>query len=168
METSTLALVVAFGAIALAILMAIMKKAKGPVENTQDSAVLAPKAVKPPPTPRRRQNKHGWRAPSGYYFNDDDELVTDVGDIIMDMMTIALLCGEQYDSEEAPVIEEAVGSETIASRPNELEAAASATASASASTSFSDTDRHSSPEPSYSGGDSCDSGGDSGGDCGGD
>lgn len=115
----------------------------------------------PPPPPIKRQcNKRGWRAPNNHYFNGNGELFTDAGDLIVDMFIIATLCGEQYDGvEETPAVLEAVGSETIASRPVEAEVSPD-------TNSGEDTTRHSSPEPSYGGDSSYDSddGGDDGGD----
>jgi hypothetical protein len=185
----TIPIVIAGAAIVGAIIIAIVQATKKRKKNASSGDVnigLAPMVAspKPPhsateyhaPAPvrnRNRRNKRGWRAPAGHYFDDDDQLHTDAGDLILDMIMIAQLCGEQHDpdavlgheSHEIPV--EAVGSETIASRPVESEV--------SPSTSFSDlqtaeeTTRHepapsySDPEPSYGGGDSYDSGGDSGG-----
>ena len=171
----TVLLIVAGSAIVLAIVIAIKNKVKSPekTEKPVGSTYFGPMAASPKPAKarsQRRNNKKGWRAPVGHYFDDDDQLYTDAGDLILDTMMVAQLCGERYDApveeivEPAPAEEsamgagvEAVGSETIASRPGESEIAASKTRQES----------YSAPEPSGYGGDSCDSGGsdsDSGGD----
>lgn len=185
----TIAITVASVAIGLAIIIAIKNAVTGRRKNvSQENAPSAVAALgtmaaarttlgvkpegPPPPMPpmKKRVNKRGWRAPAGHYFNDRDELFTDAGDLILEMMMVAQLCGEQYDGdvidEVVPVmeIEEPVGTETIASRPEPV------VSEVTPSSSFSDlqTDRvasvHSEPASYSDGSDSYDS---DGGDCGG-
>ncbi len=190
----TVMIVVAGGAIILAIMVAIMNKMKSPTQNTQAGfgAIgvpgVRPKGPPPPMPPmpahldkdgrkKKFRNKKGWRAPAGHYFNKEDELYTDAGELIMDMMLMAQLCGEQYDAvEPAPQeIESAHGTVPV---PVDTESAASEVTPTS---DFSDLNTapstpvsapapepYSVPEPSYGGGGGYGGGGDSGGDSGGD
>lgn len=92
METATIMMFVAGGAILLAIVLGIAKAMKGskkkvPGVRPEGAAQGA----------RKQQNKRGWRAPAGHYFNDADELIDEVGNLIIDMMIIAELCNEPYD-----------------------------------------------------------------------
>lgn len=174
METTMM--VVAVGAIVLAVVLFIVKqlqRSAKPQESAGFAAMGVP-GVKPkgppPPMPQEKrqwktkkmQNKRGWKAPAGHHFDDDDELVTDLGSSIVDMAIIAQLCGERYE------VSEPVGTETIASHPEPIpiQTKDTGTPESVGIVHGGGCESHSESH-SYSGGDS--GGGDSGGgDCGGD
>ncbi len=117
----------------------------------------------PPPMPpcpaKKMRNKRGWKAPVGHYFGNDGELFTDAGEMILDMMIAAQLCGEP--TKLAPGVESPA--------PDPVSEPASV-AEVTSESSFSDlqtaTDYSASESTSYGGGSSsCDSGS---GDCGAD
>jgi uncharacterized membrane protein YgcG len=167
---------IAGGCILVAILIGIAQKARGSSEqNSQPSLGVGTMAAQPSGNngpARRRRNRRGWQAPARHHFNDDDELVDDVGNIIIDLVTIASLCGEQYYPPEdaAPVEEASPEPDHSSSEPVASEV--------TPSTSFSDLQTDDSTRYSgggsysgggydgggYDGGGGCDSGG---GDCGG-
>jgi len=153
-----IALIFAAVAIILAVIL-FFAGGKSSAEENQPGTHFSPQAAVPPDQMpvRKRANKRGWKAPAGHYFNELDELVTITGDLVLDLIIIAQLCGEEY-TEPAPIeepdpasMEEPVGTETIASHPEPVEVASDTKTS-----SYSDTS-------SYDSGDSYDSGGDSGG-----
>lgn len=100
-------------AIVIAILMWLFKGK--PKSQSSQTSCSSPPAVgvmgvkpkgPPPPMPaktqakvdkkyrnRKYRSRKGWRAPAGYYFDEDDCLFTDTGDLIGDMIMIAHLCG---------------------------------------------------------------------------
>lgn len=172
MDITTMMLIVAGGAMVIAIMLAIVQKVKGTHPQQQESTNPTKPAMSPMSVAKRqsevlhgirepskrRRNKRGWQAPAGHYFGDDDQLYTDAGDLILEMAMVAQLCGERYYEE--PEVPSAPIEEAIASRP--------VAAEVGASTSFSDLQTEDTTKScGYSGGYSADDGGyDDGGDCG--
>lgn len=174
-------LYVAGGAMMLAIVMWLAKRGKSKNSQTTHASppamgVMGVPSVKPkgppPPMPsarkaqnRRYRNRKGWTAPSGHYFNDADELFTDAGDLIVDMLIIANLCGIDDYVKEVAEVDESVSTETIASGSEVGPSSDFSDLHTAPSTSVSV------PEPApaqsyYGGGSGGDSGGyDSGGGC---
>lgn len=122
-----------FGAAGLAIVIAIMNRLMGKIHvPKQTSAGSQCRAI---PGNQKQCNKRGWRAPADHYFDANDELYTDAGDLIMDLSMAAVLCGEVLEPgqatfespveapEDSVIGAEAVGLETIASYPVESEVA---------------------------------------------
>lgn len=183
METAMI--VVAVGAIVLAAVLLLVKQMKRSANPPQSAGFAAmrvpsvkPKGPPPPMPPEKKQwkvkkmkNKRGWKAPAGHYFNDDDELVTDLGSLIVNMSLIAQLCGERHDGFNVELVpKEPVGTETIASHP---EPAAEVTSDSSLDDlQTKDTGHtpvsHSGSTHSYDSGGDCSSGGGGGCDSGGD
>ena len=173
----TVLLVVAGGAVCLAILIAIANKIKGSPtkeERPAGSMYFAPvtpvipvamggarfqansatdQAVADRAAARakrgQRLNRRGWRAPEGHYFDDDDCLFTDAGDAILDLVIMAQLCGESYDpsEESAPTEEFATGVSSECT-------AASCCSETSAEITSGSLQTETSSEPRYGGGDS--------------
>ncbi len=108
-------IIIACGAmigLAIVIVIALVRKAKASscdkLDCCADREVPGVRPIGPPPPmpscPEKKvRNKRGWKAPSGHYFNDNDELFTDAGEMILDMMIIAQLCGESTTT--APNVE---------------------------------------------------------------
>lgn len=95
----TIAIWIAGGAIGLAIVLGIVKalrpKASQFAESNDSFGIdsVAGAAMGAPISEQRRRNKRGWNAPSNHWFDDDGHLHDDTGNLIMDMLIIAELCG---------------------------------------------------------------------------
>lgn len=126
---------VAGGAILLAVLMWLFKRKSQSSQSSQTTCSsppamgvmgVKPKGPPPPMPPARKtnkkyRNKKGWSAPSGHYFDDNDCLFTDAGDMIADILMIADLCGiDDY----APSTEDGYTAEECAEHEHEAAAAA--------------------------------------------
>ena len=157
--------------IALVGICVLIKSKKAQPKNRATIGAMGVPGVRPlgppppmPPRAKRRLNNKGWTAPGGHHFNEADQLVDEAGELIVDMVMTAQLCGvtdfitkdrEQADQHDA---HPAVGPE--ASR-----------AEVTPSTSFSDLQTEDTTRSASCGGGSdsdSDSGGscdDSGGDC---
>lgn len=106
MEPTTILIVAAVAAVLLAIILWVTGGSK---KRAEEKPLVGVKPIEPIPAPppmkttaaspsvtKRMKNKRGWKAPAGHYFNEMDQLVNDIGDVIIDMMIIAELCGEEY------------------------------------------------------------------------
>ncbi len=151
-------------AVGLVIMIVMAKKIKASSRNPGSTDCCADRGVPgvrpigpPPPMPpcpaKKMSNKRGWKAPAGHYFGNDDELFTDAGEMILDMMIVAQLCGEPIKL--APDVESPA--------PDPLSEPVSV-AEVTSESSFSDLQTATTSESTSYGGGS-DSGG---GDCGGD
>ncbi len=164
------------GAAVVVIILVLLlgKKSSSPAERSNQSqtgasatgAASAAAAMSARPKKRKQRNKKGWMAPDGHYFDDDDQLYSDSGELILDMMIVASLCGQTILDPSYETCDQGGAPESVPEIHHTEHVSAHASAEVTSRSDFSSIQT----ETSTSGGDCCsdDGGGDSGGgDCGG-